>query len=136
MHTHGAHAATDVTGFGILGHAQNLASNQVCTSTITLTFRFYLLFCFLRAHAAYCRTRTEPGAEPGRCNHFLSLTSIITCLACAIKHLLSRSFLSFLTLLYQKAAVSFVLHTLPCYRSMAAVNAHTLNNSLSILIYF
>eukprot|EP00160_Parvularia_atlantis_P015538 Unigene4476_Nuclearia_a/m.13685 Unigene4476_Nuclearia_a/g.13685 ORF Unigene4476_Nuclearia_a/g.13685 Unigene4476_Nuclearia_a/m.13685 type:complete len:311 (+) Unigene4476_Nuclearia_a:160-1092(+) len=28
MHTHGAHAATDVTGFGILGHARNLASNQ------------------------------------------------------------------------------------------------------------
>jgi selenide,water dikinase len=28
MHTHGAHAATDVTGFGILGHTENLASNQ------------------------------------------------------------------------------------------------------------
>jgi len=29
MHTHKAHAATDVTGFGILGHAQNLARNQI-----------------------------------------------------------------------------------------------------------
>lgn len=28
MHKYNAHAATDVTGFGILGHAQNLAKNQ------------------------------------------------------------------------------------------------------------
>jgi len=28
MHAHGAHAGTDVTGFGILGHAENLAENQ------------------------------------------------------------------------------------------------------------
>lgn len=28
MHTHGAHAATDVTGFGLIGHARNLASTQ------------------------------------------------------------------------------------------------------------
>jgi len=28
MHKYGAHAATDVTGFGILGHATNLAQNQ------------------------------------------------------------------------------------------------------------
>jgi len=28
MHKYGAHGATDVTGFGILGHASNLASAQ------------------------------------------------------------------------------------------------------------
>jgi len=29
MHKYGAHGATDVTGFGILGHGRNLAKNQV-----------------------------------------------------------------------------------------------------------
>lgn len=28
MHTFNAHAATDITGFGILGHAQTLAKQQ------------------------------------------------------------------------------------------------------------
>lgn len=28
MHKYGAHAATDITGFGIVGHASNLAKNQ------------------------------------------------------------------------------------------------------------
>ena len=28
MHKYDAHGATDVTGFGILGHANNLAKNQ------------------------------------------------------------------------------------------------------------
>jgi selenide,water dikinase len=28
MHKYNAHGATDVTGFGLLGHAQNLARHQ------------------------------------------------------------------------------------------------------------
>lgn len=28
MHKYNAHGATDITGFGLLGHAQNLARNQ------------------------------------------------------------------------------------------------------------
>jgi selenide,water dikinase len=36
MHTHGAHAATDVTGFGILGHAENLAKSQNASVDIEL----------------------------------------------------------------------------------------------------
>lgn len=36
MIKHGAHAATDVTGFGILGHAQNLASHQAAELDVIL----------------------------------------------------------------------------------------------------
>lgn len=36
MHAYGAHAATDVTGFGLLGHARNLASNQVADVSFTI----------------------------------------------------------------------------------------------------
>lgn len=34
MHTHGSAGATDVTGFGLLGHAGNLAGNQVAPVVI------------------------------------------------------------------------------------------------------
>ena len=36
MHKYNAHCATDVTGFGILGHANNLAENQKASVDITL----------------------------------------------------------------------------------------------------
>lgn len=37
MHKYDAHAATDVTGFGILGHLDNLASNQKAKVSLELT---------------------------------------------------------------------------------------------------
>merc|ERR1712168_8593 len=36
MHKHQARAATDVTGFGILGHAKNLAENQIKAVSFTI----------------------------------------------------------------------------------------------------
>jgi len=36
MHKYGAHAATDVTGFGIVGHATNLASNQTAAVSFVI----------------------------------------------------------------------------------------------------
>lgn len=36
MHKYKAHAATDVTGFGIMGHAMNLASNQEANVTLKI----------------------------------------------------------------------------------------------------
>ena len=36
MHKYDAHAATDVTGFGILGHASNLANNQKAEVSLVL----------------------------------------------------------------------------------------------------
>ena len=36
MHKYGAHGATDVTGFGFLGHARNLAEHQACAVSFEL----------------------------------------------------------------------------------------------------
>lgn len=36
MHKYDAHGATDVTGFGILGHARNLAANQKSEVSLVL----------------------------------------------------------------------------------------------------
>jgi selenide, water dikinase len=41
MHKYHAHACTDVTGFGILGHANNLASNQAAA----VSFQLHTLPC-------------------------------------------------------------------------------------------
>ena len=36
MHKYGAHGATDVTGFGILGHVHNLAEAQKASVDLVL----------------------------------------------------------------------------------------------------
>ena len=41
MHKHGAHGATDVTGFGFLGHARNLAEHQAAP----VSFELHTLPC-------------------------------------------------------------------------------------------
>lgn len=43
MHKYEAHAATDITGFGILGHAANLAQHQ----NLNVDFAIQLLPCML-----------------------------------------------------------------------------------------
>ncbi|RUS19959.1 Selenide, water dikinase [Endogone sp. FLAS-F59071] len=47
MHKYGAHAATDVTGFGLIGHANNLASNQAAA----VSFEFHTLPFIKHMHA-------------------------------------------------------------------------------------
>merc|ERR1712034_2318 len=50
MHKYNAHAATDITGFGLLGHAQALAANQKAEISGGL------LICLPREQAAaYCK---------------------------------------------------------------------------------
>ena len=44
MRAHGAHAATDVTGFGLLGHARNLAVH----TTERVRFEIHTLPCIAR----------------------------------------------------------------------------------------
>jgi len=46
MHRYGAHAATDVTGFGILGHATNLAQNQ--HSNVDFELHTLPILCYTR----------------------------------------------------------------------------------------
>ena len=42
MHKYNAHAATDITGFGLLGHAQALARNQKA-EVCSLFFHFLII---------------------------------------------------------------------------------------------
>ena len=60
-----AHGATDVTGFGILGHAQNLAScqkNPVNFCLHTLPSMFW--FVFYENHNNACTCIAIPGLQP------------------------------------------------------------------------
>ena len=58
MHKHGAHAATDVTGFGILGHSRNLAEFQ----TADVDFSIHTLPIFAR-FTEVCKQLIEKGGR-------------------------------------------------------------------------
>lgn len=58
MHKHGAHAATDVTGFGILGHSRNLAEFQ----TAEVDFEIHTLPIFA-GFTEVCKQLIEKGGR-------------------------------------------------------------------------
>ncbi|KAL7988281.1 hypothetical protein Chor_007200 [Crotalus horridus] len=73
MHTFNAHAATDITGFGILGHAQNLAKQQrsevsfvihnlpIIAKMAAISKAWGLLICLPREQAArFCAEIKSP----------------------------------------------------------------------------
>lgn len=63
MHKYKAHAATDVTGFGILGHAENLAKFQ--TSEVAFTIHNLPIIAHMAAVAKLCNmSRLLKGTSP------------------------------------------------------------------------
>lgn len=64
MTDHGAHAATDVTGFGLLGHATNLAKSQKAPVHLRI-HTLPIIRHMAEADAAYKRA-TASGSSPGR----------------------------------------------------------------------
>lgn len=58
MHKHGAHAATDVTGFGLIGHSKNLAEFQ----TADVDFNIHSLPIFA-GFAEFCKKLVEKGGR-------------------------------------------------------------------------
>lgn len=64
MHTFNAHAATDITGFGILGHAQNLAKQQ--RSEVSFVIHNLPIIAKMAAISKACgnRSRLLQGTSP------------------------------------------------------------------------
>lgn len=64
MHTFNAHAATDITGFGILGHAQNLAKQQ--RSEVSFVIHNLPILAKMAAISKACgnRSRLLQGTSP------------------------------------------------------------------------
>lgn len=64
MHKHNAHGATDVTGFGLLGHAQNLAKSQKGEVSFTIHNLPVLAKINAIAKASGNMTRLHQGTLP------------------------------------------------------------------------
>ena len=69
MHKHGATSCTDVTGFGILGHAVNLAQNQVIIHPLKekrkdFPFIFYISLVWLQAYMQLSSIRLTSPPPP------------------------------------------------------------------------
>ncbi len=64
MHKHGAQACTDVTGFGVLGHARNLAAVQTAAVTFEIDRLPCLAGVYHLSHALAAKHHLDSGTTP------------------------------------------------------------------------
>lgn len=64
MHKYGAHCATDVTGFGILGHAKNLVQYQINNVAFVLNTLPVIKNMMIVAEIMNTKTKFLKGTTP------------------------------------------------------------------------